>query len=132
MATISKQHEELLAQLAAVRATFTNARTRSTTKMRGKYEQAVEQLIEQNRAMLVLSNVQFPSGSQAALQQGFNKVCAKMNLKNLSVVIVDDEKFLIDFDQPEAEEAFEDHLLRKQGIDPQVLRELTAQLDAGI
>lgn len=129
MAVISKQHEELFAALEAVRAKVTATRVRSEMTMRGKYEQKLDQMIDLNTPLLTLSEVQFPS-SVAGIQQSFNKVCKNRNLKNLSVLEIDGEKLLVNFDADEAETALEDHLLRKQGIDPKVLREEAAKLDA--
>lgn len=131
MATVNPQLQELLDQVEALKALRGNLKKQRESTSRGKYQKALVAFNNYELPVMPLDSTVFTNASASSLQQQFNKAAEKLNTTAPSVCSDQDGTvYLINWDDENAEEAFENYLLKKAGISKEELYAITSELDA--
>lgn len=103
---------ELQAQVAAWQEQMSQLKSakQNRPKKRKKYNRAARLFWESPLPVVQLDRNTFSNTSEASVQQQMDKACDEEKLPHISVVITEDNSYLIDFDNERAEQKFAEYV----------------------
>lgn len=130
------QLAELKEQLEAMKATFASLLQKEADRpKKGKVREDLNLLVRADFPLIVLSMEKYKNKkgevNEASLRSQFKATAKEMELPFEPALVYDGTNlYLVNFDMEQAEEKFNQFILRTAGIDTKELYEVTSDLDA--